>query len=197
MSARPIRLLVCAACACALAGCATPQAALDQANNGAALSMTLQAQLTALRSAEANVARRRIDSIRRQNAMMAEYAAASAFDERVRAMVGNTAEAQLANDLRSLADSRAKDDKDLAASLAALDADMAGLLDPVPVQDAKLAATEQTMAALGQEQSPEQRIRGVAAFAADLKKSIDSNRKKSEAAAAQAPVAPLQGPPKQ
>src|SRR5438046_2056305 len=101
------RFLLAAACACALAGCKTPQPMLDQANNGAALSVSLQSQLVALRSAQANVAQSRVDSIRRQNAMIAEYEADSAFDDRIQAAVGKTAEAPLAATLRALADSRA------------------------------------------------------------------------------------------
>lgn len=196
MSAHPTRrMLVLAACCYSLTGCSTPQAALDQANNGAALSMSLQAQMAALRAAQANVARARLDNVRDQNAVIAKYQFASAFDERVRTVIGSTAESQLATDLRMLSDSRAKDERDLAAALAALDASMAGVLDPVPVSDPQLAATEQAMAALGQELRPEQRIRSIAAFAVDLKKSIDSNRKKGEAAADGTPAAKVQGPP--
>lgn len=197
MSAHPIlRRLAFAGCLATLAGCSTPQAALDQANNGAALSMSLQAQLTALRATQANVAKARLDSIREQNAMITRFQTASAFNDRVRTVIGDTAEKQLATDLRMLAESLAKDDKDLAAELAALDASLAGVLDAVPRSDAQLAATEKAMAALGQELRPEQRIRGVAAFAAQLKKTIDSNREKGKAAADGAPVASLQDPPR-
>jgi hypothetical protein len=189
------RFLLAAACACALAGCKTPQPMLDQANNGAALSVSLQSQLVALRSAQANVAQSRLDSIRRQNAMIAEYEADSAFDDRIQAAAGKTTESPLAATLRALADSRAKDDADLKATLAALDASMAGLLDPVPAPDAKLAATQKAMAALGEEFQPEQRIKTIATFAVDLKKTIDSNNEKSKAAAANAPGAPVPAKP--
>src|SRR5688500_18469772 len=71
-----------------LGGCATPQAALDQANNGAALTMSLQAELQNLRAAQANVAQLRLESIRRQNAMLATYDVDAAFGERVQQAVG-------------------------------------------------------------------------------------------------------------
>ena len=195
MNMNSITLLASIACACLLAGCKTPQAALDQANNGAALSMSLQAELANLRTTQATIAKIRLDSIRQQTAMMAEYEADSAFDDRVLAAIGKTSESQLARELRTLADSRAKDDSDLKAAMAALDTNLAGLLDPVPSQSAGLAATQGAMAALGEEFDPKQRVKIIAAFAVDLKKAIDNNKVKSDATAAGAPSSPVQAKP--
>ena len=59
----------------AMAGCgSTPQAALDQANHGAALTAALDAELKALRTAQASVAQSRLNSIRRLNTSVAQYA---------------------------------------------------------------------------------------------------------------------------
>ena len=171
-----------------LGGCATPQAALDQANNAAALTMSLQAELQNLRAAQANVARLRLESVRRQNTLLATYEVDAAFGERVQRAVGKTAEAQLASTLRELADSKAKDEKELQAKLSELDDLMAKLLAPVPDQAAKLAATQNAMGALGEELKFEQRLQVVATFASDLKKAIDENKKKAEAATASAPA---------
>jgi hypothetical protein len=178
-----------------LAGCKTPQPALDQANNGAALTVSLQAQLAALRTTQANIARLRLERIRGEHALIAESEAASAFDERIASFSGNTAEAELASVLRELADSRAKDQKDLDDALASLDANMASLLDTVPAAESKVAATQQAMAALGEQLPLAKRAQIIAAFASDLKKAIDKNQEKGEAAAAAAPQPPVQGAP--
>lgn len=67
-----------------LAGCgSTPQAALDQANHGAALTAALESELRALRAAQTSVAQSRLDSIRRLNTSMAQLDAEAAFDARV------------------------------------------------------------------------------------------------------------------
>jgi hypothetical protein len=190
-----VKSLIPIAYALALAGCKTPQPALDQANNGAALTMTLKAQLTNLRTTQAKVAKARIDSIHRQKAQMALYQVDSAFDERVRLTAGDSARAQLLSTLRDLGDSRGKDQKDLDDALAALDKDMSALLAPVPDVDAKLGAAQQALAALGQELPLPQRAALLAGFASDVNKSLEQNRKKSEDAAAAAPTAPVQDPP--
>jgi hypothetical protein len=187
MKLNPTRFLAIFVCACALAGCKTPQAALDQANNGAALTLSLQEQMAALHSTQSTIAKNRIESIRRLNAMVLDYKVASAFDDRVRMTAGGSAEAQLESDLRALANSLAQDHAELASSLASLDAEMSSLLQSVPVQDAQLAATQRAMAALGQELSLQHRAQVIAGFAATLKKTIDKNTEKSQAAAASAP----------
>jgi hypothetical protein len=182
MRVHPAKPVAVAAFVLLLAGCKTPQPALDQANNGAALTVSLQAQLAALRTTQANIARLRIERIRSENALVAESEAASAFDERIASLAGNTAVAELAAELRALADSRAKDQKDLDDALASLDTNMASLLDTVPVNNTKLAATQQAMAALGEQLPLEKRAQIIAAFASDLKKAIDKNQEKAGAA---------------
>ena len=172
-----------------LAGCATPQPALDQANNGAALMASLQGELLKLRKTQANVARLRMESIRGQRALIATYEMDATFGERVQAAAGRTAEAQLASTLRSLADSKAQDERDMQANMTALDASMSKLLSPVPDQAPKFAAAQQTMAALGQELSFEQRLKLVADFASELNKTIEKNKEQIDAASAAAPKA--------
>jgi hypothetical protein len=195
MTLKLIKLLVTIAFACAFSACSTPQPALDQANNGAALTLSLQEQMAALHSTQSLIARSRIASIRRQNARVLEYKVASAFDDRVQLAAGGKSEARLETDLRALADSLARDRVELASSLALLDANMASLLESVPVQDAQLVATQNAMGALGQELSLEHRARVIADFAMTVKKTIDDNKEKSDAAVISAPTADAQAQP--
>ena len=195
MTINPTRFFAMVACASAIAGCKTPQAALDQANNGAALTLSLQAQMAALHGTQATIAKNRIESIRRLNARVLNYKVASAFDDRVRMTASGSAEAQLERDLRALADSLAQDHSELARSLASLDANMSSLLQSVPVQTAQLSATQKAMAALGQESSLQHRVQVIAEFATTVKKTIDKNMEKSDAAAGSAPTSDLQAKP--
>ena len=194
MTAPSLKLIALATCMCVLAACRTPQPAIDQANNGAALTLSLQAELARMRAVQARLAALRVERVRRQQALMAEFEAASAFDERVRIVIGDTAEQKLLDDLRMLSDSRAQDEQELATTLATLDANMARVLLPVPDQNGRLAATQAAMASLGAQLSLEQRARIIAGFASDLKKAIDKHQQAVEAATSARPV-PLQDGP--
>ncbi len=192
MKQTPMSRVLSCLCALALAGCATPRPALDQANNGAALMASLQAELAKLRKTQATVAQLRLDSVRQQRALIASYEVDATFGERVQAAAGRMAQAQLAATLRELADSRALDEKALQEKMAALDEFADKLLSPVPDQAPKLSAAQQAIGALGQELSFEQRLKLAADFAAELNKTIEENKAKIDAAAAAAPTAPHQ-----
>ena len=175
-----------------LAGCGTPQAALDQANNGAALTMSLQSELQNFRAVQANVAKARIDSVRRQSAMLATYEAEAAFDERVVKAAGKDDALKLYTTLKDLADSRAKDEQALNTKIAEMDESFGKLLTPLPDSTQKLTATQKALAALGSELSAKERIALVASFAKSIKQTIDDNKKKIDAAANAAPDATSQ-----
>ena len=57
-----------------LTACATPQAALDQANVTASLATSFDVELATYRKAAARVAAARLASIRRQEALIAQLA---------------------------------------------------------------------------------------------------------------------------
>lgn len=194
MTIHSTKLLALAACACVLGACKTPQPAIDQANNGAALTLSLQSELAHMRTVQARIARQRVERVRRQQAMVAEFEAASAFDERIRTVLGDVTEQKLLSDLRMLSDSRSQDDRELAATLAAIDTNMTQVLLPVPDQNGKLAATQAAMAALGDQLPLEQRAGIIATFASDLKEAIDKLKQKGEAADT-ARNAPMQAGP--
>jgi chromosome segregation ATPase len=175
-----------------VAGCATPQAALDQANNGAALTMSLQAELQNFRAVQATVAQGRIDSVRRQQAALASYEADSAFDERVLRLAGKGEALALHTTLKDLADSRQRDEQALLARLAEIDATFAKLLQPLHEATPKLKAAQEALAALGQQLTVQQRLDIASAFAKEIRKTIDENKKKIDAAQAAAPAAPAQ-----
>lgn len=177
-----------------LTGCSTPQAQLDQANNSAALAISLQAELQNFRAVQANVAKARIESVRKQSVTLSTYDADAAFDERVLKAAGKDDALKLYTTLKDLADSRAKDEQTLNAKITELDESFAKLLTPLPDATQKLAATQKALALLGSELSDKARIELVASFAESIKHSIDDNKKKIDAATIAAPDAKSQPP---
>ena len=175
-------------CTLMLGGCATPQEALDQANNGAALTAALQVELREFQQVQANVAKGRIESIRRQTARLATYDADAAFEERVRKAAGRDNQLKLYENLKALADSRAKDEADLQAKLAEFDAMYAKLLAPLPDPGNKLGIAQQTLGVLGVQLTFHERAKMAAGFAKTIKKVIDDNKEKVTAATAAAEV---------
>jgi len=173
-------------CAAMISGCATPQAALDQANNGAALTAALQGELREFRQVQANVAKGRIESIRRQTTLLATFDADAAFEERVQKAAGRDDQLKLYSALRDLADSRAKDDADLQAKLAEFDAVYAKLLSPLPDPGNKLQTAQEMLGVLGEQLSFQERSKMASDFAKTVKSAIDENRKKAAAAVAAA-----------
>lgn len=173
-------------CAGMLGGCATPQEALDQANNSAALTAALQVQLREFRHVQANVAKGRIESIHRQSARLATYDADAAFEERIQKAAGRDDQLRLYNNLKDLADSSAKDEAELQAKLAEFDAVYSKLLAPLPTPGNKLEIAQQTLGVLGEQLTFHERAKMSADFAKTVKKAIDENKKKVAAATAEA-----------
>lgn len=192
--ARIATLWACTACVAALQGCSTPQALLDQANNGATLAMSLQTEMMNFRATQARIAQHRLDSVRRQLASLSTYQVESDFDERLKKVAGTATTTQLYTDLRTLADSRGADEKLLAQHLAQIDADLSKVLSPLPDTAQALGSTQKALAVLGEELSAQDRIKATANFAKVIKAGIEDNKKKIAAASAGTPPAPVQPP---
>ena len=175
-----------------LSACSTPQAALDQANNGAALTASLESELREFRRVQAEIAKARIESMRRQNTRLATYEVDAAFEGRVQEVAGKTGQSQLYAKLKELADSRVKDEKDIQAKLAKADESFAKLLSPLPESSGKLTATQQALMTLGEQLSYKERIELTASFVKTIKKSVEDNKKKINDAEAATPTATAQ-----
>lgn len=190
-------LLGCSLAAC-LGGCATPQVALDHANNTAALAVSLSQEVENLRSTQATIAKARLDSIERLNTSLAEFDADTRWRNDIQELAGNGERLQLMAKLKKAADSRATYEAELQATLAEQRKANAELLAPLPSQSASLGELAAKLGALGEELSHKERLDLVAAFAKTVKKSIEENRDKIDAAqedAADAPVSALPSKP--
>lgn len=160
-----------------LVGCgSTPQAALDQANHGAALTAALESELRTLRAAQASVAQSRLDSIRRLNTSMARFESEADFDERVQKAANKPGHAQLYSTLQDLSDSRAKDEEALQAALAQADAAYAKLLTPAPDPSGQLQATRQALMALSEQLSAKERLTLTASFAKAVRRAVKDQK---------------------
>ncbi|MBW8370827.1 MAG: hypothetical protein K0M66_07620 [Thiobacillus sp.] len=165
-----------------LAGCATPQAVLDQANNGVSMTLYLQEHLTDFHRVQASIAQGRVDSIRRQQALIAAYDSDSVFDARVLQAAGKTDELKLYNQLKELSDSRAKNARELQATLATIDVQMDKLVTPLRGHTEKLKETQTALAAFGTQHTTRGRVDLGVGFAKTLKKTLDDNKSKADAA---------------
>jgi cysteinyl-tRNA synthetase len=189
------RLLVMLACLVPLAGCQTPQAALDEANNTAALAASLDAELGEFRRVQAVIAQGRLDSIRTQRAMLAQYEADAAFDEQLIKAAGKTAVIQLYTTLKELSDSRSKGEADAKAKLAELDVMLAKLLTPLPETGKGIKNAQQALAALGTELSRQEQMKMSLELIREVRKTIDENKKKIDEAEASTPTPSAQPGP--
>lgn len=177
----------------AIFGCHTPQVALDEASNGAALTASLESELREYRRVQAEIASQRIALVRGLRETLAETESTFAFDDRILEASGKTAHLSLYRALRTLADSRAKDEETFQAKMKELDASLAKLVAPLPDSSEKLKATEAALGAMATELSSSDRIKTVADFSRAVKKTVDENREKikkaEEAAKANTPSA--------
>ena len=166
---------------------------LDHANAGVAMTAGLEESLVDYRATQARIAQGRVDSIKRQRALILRYESDSGFDVRIREAAGKTAESKLFSELRSLSDSRADDASKLDSALSALDASMAKLVSPLPDNTAQLKETQKTMAEMGAELSARKRVAEALAFAKTVKTTVEDNKKKADTPASG--PAPMQADP--
>jgi hypothetical protein len=183
------------ACVALLAACKTPQPALDEANNGAALVASVDSELAEFRRVQSVIAQGRLDSIRTQRAMLARYEADAAFDDRLLKAAGKTAAAQLYSTLKDLSDSPSKDKSDTQGKLAELDLMLAKLVTPLPETGKSIKDTQQALATLGMQLSHEEQVKMSLKFINEVRKSIDENRKKIADVEAATPTPSLQPGP--
>lgn len=176
----------------ALAGCSTPPAALNQARNTAALTVSLAAEQREFKRVQTVIASQRLESIRRQTAALEGYESMAKFDERVMGVAGLTDQLQMYQTLRDLSDSRARDEADLAAALKAIDDSLTTVVTPIPESASRISALQNALLPLGEELSPEDRVKEAVKFARSVKDGLDESREKLKAAEAATPAAPAQ-----
>jgi hypothetical protein len=187
---KPFTTLAAPAVLLLVAACATPDAALEQANHTSALMAGMEKELGNFRRVHAVAEQSMQESLRAQRQVLANAKLKSAPLIRARQSAGDTATQALAD--RMIADAAALGDDEAAAaeSMAANDAAVAALLVPLPATGTAITQAQARMAALGVELSRSTRAGELRAFAQEVRKNVDDNRKKideAKAAAARTP----------
>lgn len=172
-----------------IAGCSTtPQAALDQANNGTYLITAMQGEISKFRLEEAAIGKLRLDALRQAQLKLARMDNVTADDDRLYAAAGRKSIPEHFTKIIGLVDARASDEKGLNEKIVTINKAFDNLLTPLPDGTKELGDAQKTMAILGNELSSEDRLRIFRDFAKDIKNSIDENKKKIEDAKESAPV---------
>ncbi|CAH1081237.1 hypothetical protein [Candidatus Nitrotoga sp. 1052] len=166
-----------------LSGCSTtPQVALDQANNGTHLMTAMQGEISKFRAEEAIIGKVRVNNVREAQKKIATMDSITADDDRIYAAAGKKAISEHFEQIISLVDARAKDEQALNDRIASINKTFDNFLIPLPDGTKDLAGAQNALAILGNELSSEDRLKIFANFAKDVKKSVDENKKKIEAA---------------
>ena len=183
------------ALALCLQGCATPQAALDQANATAGLASRFDGEWTRYRQTAAQVAEARLANIRRQEVQMARLADVQAWNLRTARLAGLGDAEDRRQSLISLAESLQADEQAHRQRLVELDAQLAALLAPLPVTTGKLAALKKALAEMGTELPASDRLKLALDAATTVRDEVAKNRAAAQAAIATAASAPLPAAP--
>lgn len=192
---RSLCSLLSAMLALLLAACATPQPALDQANATAALVANFDAELVAYRKAAARVAATRMDSIRRQETLLAELAESNAWSLRTARLAGLGDFEDRRENLVALAQSREKDEAATNQRLLELEAELAALVKPLPSNSAKLIALKKALAELGTELPADERLKLALEAVQTVRAEVKKNREAAVNIQSKEPAAPTPASP--
>jgi chromosome segregation ATPase len=163
-----------------LGGCSTPQPILDQANNGAHLITSMQAQIDQFRANSKAIGQAQTDSLRVARKQLAKTDSITADDDRIITAAGVRDFSEQLSKLLALLDARVADEKALSEKLAQIDKTMDELVKPLTDPTKDIAAAQQAMATLGNELPLEDRLRTLWSFAKDIKTALDENAQKIE-----------------
>lgn len=162
----------------AVSGCGTPQAALDQANNTAALSMSFAKEVENLRATQARIARDRLASLEDLNSSISKFDVDTRWRNDIQELAGRGDRLKLMATLKKAADARGTYEAELQNTLEAQRKANAELVSPLPSQHAALTELAEKLGILGEELSHRERLDILSAFARDVKQSVDENRLK-------------------
>jgi hypothetical protein len=194
----PLRLFPCLlalALGAALSACSTPQAALDQGNATGALGARFDAELEAYRKAAARVAQARLDSIRRQEALMVQMAESDAWDLRTARLAGLGDAEDQRRALVELAASRESDEVASRERLAEIELQLKAVVTPLPSTSSKLAELKKALAAMGTELPADERLKLALDAVQTVLDEVAKNREAEKAIEAKQAVAGVPASP--
>lgn len=178
-----IRIILAGLAATCLVACATSKVALDQANNGVALTAGLQREL-----ASYDAQQKTIDNLRRQvvideTLQAKRYLRENEFDDANASLVGIGGKSTAHSQMRQAAELRAKLAADTAADEKEILDAMNALMNPTSPPLPKIAATQKTLADLGEELPFTDRLKLVTEFIKEVQAEVKSNKEAAQATA--------------
>lgn len=171
-------LIVVGTSALCLLGCATPQVALDQANNGAALVAQLELEMQEFRRVQQSIAKQAKKSIRDMEAAVLTEEKETAASMRARRAAEDPVVPKLYDTLRGLADGIGSDATNLSSQVAAVDDRLSKLLKPLPSTAEKTSGAQKALVAMGTELSNKTRLAEIEEFYKKVKAGVDANKQK-------------------
>lgn len=166
-----------------LTACATPKIALEQANNGVALTAGLQRELTTYDAQQQTIDKLRRQVVIDETLQAKRYLRENEFDDATASLSGDKEKFAAYSLMRQAAELRAKlladniaDEKEVQS---AMDALMKAPAPPLP----KIAAAQKTLADLGQELPLEDRRKLITKFIKEVQAEVKANKEAAEAAA--------------
>lgn len=176
------RTLAPAIAALAIAGCSTPQVALDHANNGVALTTGLQRELTAFEARQAAIDTLRKRVITMETLLAKGYTGDNAVSDQLASLSGESEKLSIHRQLREVADLRATVAANALLDEQQIQQTLNALMKPVPNLHGKLGGTQKALADLGTELSAAERLKLVTAFLKEVRAEIDKNKQAAEQA---------------
>ncbi len=170
--------IVAAAAALCLLGCATPQVALDQANNGAALVAQLELELQEFRRVQQGFSNEAKKSLRDMDVAVLTEDKETTASMRARRAAEDPVVPKLYDTVRGLADGVGTDESNLTSEIAALDERLSKILKPLPSTTEKTSGAQKALVAMGTELSNKERLAEIQDFYKKVKAGVDANKKK-------------------
>ena len=172
--------------AVAMTGCATPPAAMNQANNTVALMSSLEGPLSEFRKTWSALEESRLQTLKTQRRLMAETDVAAQRSHLARAAAGDSNTEMLRAKLLANADAIQSAKVKLAEDQRTYEQKMDALLQPIPSTAATITSAQSATARMGTELSMEARTKELLAFVLEVKEGIDKAKKAQQDAKAAA-----------
>lgn len=179
-------MLVAVPAVLALGACATPQAALDQANHTSALMAGMEKELDTFRRVNTAADQAMQESLHAQRRKLADDRFQYAVEARARTSAGDTAAQVLIDRMIADAVALATDEAAAAQMVATNDETVAKLLTPLPSTNTAITKAQARMALMGAELSRSTRVDELRAFVQEVRSNVAENRKKIDQAQAAA-----------
>ena len=186
------RVALSALSALCLGACATPQVALDQANQGVSLVSQLELHLQEFRRVESVAEQAQLASLAEQDADSSVNRQELSFNNRARQAASATRENRIIENMTAMIQGYAEDEAAADADRSAYNDRLSTLLDPLPSTTASTTAVQSSLADMGKELPWATRRDELKKVADTVRKNVDDNRKKIHDAQAAAAARPKQ-----